>query len=1134
TIRYYIKQSNRLREEGKLERALSLYQEAIKFHQNPYELYHLGLYLERNLDIDSAIFAYSQALKLEPKNEEFHQRLEAVLAKQSDGSRTEEVIADYEQSLELQPAINWSQDKTSIALFNQGINLIEVGEYQLAFNYFQQIDQISNLQKENIISWPKDKGKNWPWYKFQIKGNFPKLLVREDLPTITVVTCSYNHGKYLEQTILSVINQNYPKLEYIIVDGGSTDNTREILTKYQDYLAKTIIESDDGQANAINKGFRLGTGELMMWLNSDDMLAPGALHIAATTYLQEKCDVIAGICATHRKEEIINIRQPRATQSDFTLDKLADVSRLWCNGHYFIQPEVLFTRKVWEQTGGYLREDLRYVMDYELWMRMAKAEARLKVISWPIAFFRSHESQKTANYDYNIPCMKEHFMVRDEYYELKPSLARIKEITTKIKSLGYLWNINVNSHKDNLPQILIITSERTKKWHNKNLSHVLISSGDNLEQINLESIAVAIIIVEQQEEKEIIQKLKQKDFTGLLVGWFWNNHCCHYKNAAIAELVDVCIPGRETLSESLKNTYSLVTDPVPNLQTIRLELTNRSDQGEEFGINSNKKYVSNNYFLEHSLLAIFEVINNIGNYEKEITLEAKQQLATQIKSNIANNEGNNIFPNLSNEDYIQYLYKALLNRKVGSKAFESKLKGLNNNITRTSLIEEILLSQEFTTLNSSKLILQDMDNRQFLQVFWSLLLGRRCGSNEEKHNLSNLNKGLSRYKLIYSILNSQEFKDRVENLGLLSETITKNSGNVWIMGTDKFINQEEWDLKLLNVLSKRLSRREDIVYSSKLQATSNIVKQYLALNRNPLVSVITSLFKGGEFIENFLENITNQTIFEGIELIIIDANSPENEYEIIEKYSRKFKNIKYIRTEKTIGIYDAWNIGVLQARGEFLTNANLDDLRRFDCLEKQAEALLQNPNVDLVYQDIFYSLTSNLPFEIIEDCAYKTNLPEVATRENMLKFNLPHNAPMWRRHIHDAIGLFNSNYKSAGDYELWMRALLAGIKMLKIKDTIAIYYNNPNGISTRKDSKGAYEAKEIQTIYQSLFNGSLMSIKAEDFITFYRQHFETLKNINNTEVSTETWIEKITFLDQCFIKKLREISKEKFYLQLNN
>src|SRR5687768_13083798 len=103
-------------------------------------------------------------------------------------------------------------------------------------------------------------------------------------PKISIITPSYNQGRFIEETILSVINQNYPNLEYIIIDGGSTDNTVEIIRKYEQHLAYWVSEKDGGQSEAINKGFKKATGDIVCWINSDDFFMPGALSKVADCF----------------------------------------------------------------------------------------------------------------------------------------------------------------------------------------------------------------------------------------------------------------------------------------------------------------------------------------------------------------------------------------------------------------------------------------------------------------------------------------------------------------------------------------------------------------------------------------------------------------------------------------------------------------------------------------------------------------------------------------------------------------------------------------------------------------------------------------------------------------------------------
>ena len=218
-------------------------------------------------------------------------------------------------------------------------------------------------------------------------------------PTITVVTVSYNQANFVEACIRSVLEQGYPALEYIVVDGNSDDGTIEILERYRDRLGKLVIESDDGQSEALNKGFRLATGDIMTWVCSDDVLAPNALFHVAKAFSENTVDIVAGGCRVVNGDgELSFLHHCAAELHRVQRLSFSDVSNFlgnWQASDFFFQPEVFFSRRIWEVSGAYLREHLYYAMDYDLFLRMAMAGGKIVHIPRTIGVSRQHDQQKT-------------------------------------------------------------------------------------------------------------------------------------------------------------------------------------------------------------------------------------------------------------------------------------------------------------------------------------------------------------------------------------------------------------------------------------------------------------------------------------------------------------------------------------------------------------------------------------------------------------------------------------------------------------------------------------------------------------------------------------------------------------------
>jgi glycosyltransferase involved in cell wall biosynthesis len=202
---------------------------------------------------------------------------------------------------------------------------------------------------------------------------------------ISVITPSFNQAQYIEATIQSVLAQNYFPTEHLVIDGRSTDSTLSVLQRYQSHL-RWVSEPDHGQADAINKGLRQASGELVAWLNSDDVYLPGALHQVARFFAgQPAVDVVYGDYYFINERGRILLRR-REIPFDYPI--------LLYGLNYISQPTVFFRRSLLDRF-GYLDDRLHYGLDWEYWLRLARGGARFAHLPRYLAATRLHTAAKT-------------------------------------------------------------------------------------------------------------------------------------------------------------------------------------------------------------------------------------------------------------------------------------------------------------------------------------------------------------------------------------------------------------------------------------------------------------------------------------------------------------------------------------------------------------------------------------------------------------------------------------------------------------------------------------------------------------------------------------------------------------------
>jgi len=204
---------------------------------------------------------------------------------------------------------------------------------------------------------------------------------------LSIVTPTYNHAKYIETTIKSVLANDYKDLEYIVVDGGSTDGTQDVVTKYSDSITKFISEKDDGQADAINKGFTHATGDIYAYINSDDYYFPDAFNKVMQIFEKNPdIDFVYGDC--------VFVDEEGQFHRYFTEIEPFDRYRLTTCSDFIMQPGSFWRKSAFDKIGGF-DKSLHYGFDWDAWSKMAKADCKFFYLREPIAVNREFENTKT-------------------------------------------------------------------------------------------------------------------------------------------------------------------------------------------------------------------------------------------------------------------------------------------------------------------------------------------------------------------------------------------------------------------------------------------------------------------------------------------------------------------------------------------------------------------------------------------------------------------------------------------------------------------------------------------------------------------------------------------------------------------
>ena len=347
-----------------------------------------------------------------------------------------------------------------------------------------------------------------------------------------------------------------------------------------------------------------------------------------------------------------------------------------------------------------------------------------------------------------------------------------------------------------------------------------------------------------------------------------------------------------------------------------------------------------------------------------------------------------------------------------------------------------------------------------------------CQSNGEEYDLVSDNnyisflEQLSRNKTLVFFPGTPETLSRIICEARMMGMSVKTNG---LVGAVK----ENWfELKGSTLIDYMTHKREEIC--------NLILEEAAKTSRgrgNKKVSIITTFYKGEEYLEGFFENITNLDMFDECELILIDSASPGREREIVKSYSDKYDNIIYHRLEEKFSPTVGHNLALQQVTAPYITWACIDDRKRQDAIRVMYNTLCNAPDIDLVYGDCLVTSIKNETCEQSESTKLVDHSLNDFSRENMIKC-LPGPMPLWKRTIHDKCGFFDTDSDYTDDWEMWLRAVYSGCKFKKVDEIVGLYYTG--GRSFQSESINLEQRQEEAKLfykYSELFGNNFAIFK---------------------------------------------------------
>lgn len=759
-------------------------------------------------------------------------------------------------------------------------------------------------------------------------------------PEISVVISSLDQGEFLEKAILSVLDQEYPGLELVVMDGGSSDDSVEIIERYADRISYWKSEPGEGHYRAVQEGFSHCNGEFMTWLDANDILLPNALENVASVFAQcPHVEWLTGIPATVDEAGEMDWTYPRAPVycQDFYLKKH------WAFPHPIQKQGTFWLRALWDKAGSALQADLNMSADLELWARFFRSTP-LYTLNEILAGSRQNFADKGVQ------------EMSPYHKEVDSILEREIEV---LKASG----------KSLIPAMPPLRIWRGSEHLAGPEAGGLVDSGQNVVVDNARLvIATSIAPKGLERQKRAIQS------------WIYL--------------------GIEVISLNIQKEIDLLEDEFPGVRFVQAKRNGSKIAG--------KPYV----YIDDMLAALANTGSQIvGIVNSDIILRANQAVIDKLCREAA---GSFLYGSRIDIAHAETTVGELYYRGVDFFFFDRSL-------VQKKPAADYMLGMPWWD-------------------WWLPISALRAGMPAKRidsplgyhvrHELNYNNEHMTRFANVFL----KTFKDETF-ADLYRENISKG-GSL----------QRHAMTIMADLAAEHLSRN-----SQRLRLPvpgSENESRALGERHAPKVTAIVSTYASESHIENCLNDLVNQSIADQIEIIVIDAASPQNERDVVQRFQEHYPNIHYRRTEERIGIYEAWNLAIKEARGEYLVTCSTNDRLRNDACEILARTLDDDPDIALTYGN---SLMTKVPYESFDNpTLFNVYVWPKYSYESLTDRCLVGPHPMWRRSVHDSVGYFDESFVALGDQEFWLR-LGQKYDMRALPDFTGLYYVSESSITGDSD-----------------------------------------------------------------------------------